>query len=138
MAVTVYQQNAQSSPVLVQKWKIPFLYVSNVIWNLLRKPLVKYWHHELIMIANRLHRDVTSELLPVIYDYMRQNCSHCRDLYGYLRGETFVSQIKVTLEKHRCTTHSEPYLKFLIDHDMEFYKSKQLSDKICGFVSGEK
>ncbi len=138
MALQVYQQTPTEAPILVKRWQIPFLIVYSYFWNLCRKPLVNYWRHELIVIARKVHEAIIAELLPTIYDNMRNNCGQCRDLYGYLRGETFVSQIKLTLEKARCTIHSTPYLEFLINHDFEFAKSKELGDKICGFVSVEK
>lgn len=130
-----YSDPITNKVTLVAKWKIPFLIIHSYVWNFLRKPAVASWQNRVITIASIIKADLSSELLPELYDNMRQGCSSCRDLFGFLRGQPFTSEIEKALTKHRCETHYASYYQFHILHEKLFIESHELSDRICGFKS---
>jgi|SRR5581483_3061574 len=133
----VYQQD-NKPPVIVPSWKVPFLRIHSFVWNLCRRPLVAKWKNDVERIAVAVQEALKEQLLPELYDNLRAGCPSCRDLYGFLRGAKYVSQIRQVVTKEYCRDHFEPYLQFGLIYDELFKQSHELSDKICGFKSNYK
>lgn len=134
MSLAIYQED-NKPPVVIPGWKVPFLLVHSYLWNVIRRPLVNYWKQQIEQIATRIQTDLKTELLPEVYDNLRNGCPKCKDLYFYFRQAIYVSHIRTVLKNERCETHRAAFQSFLILHENLFKLNHELSDRVCGFKS---
>jgi hypothetical protein len=128
----------KSEQPVIPSWKKPFLLAHSHLWNLWRRPQVKRWQAELLQIADAIKTDLSTTLLPELYDKMRAGCQVCAFHYSFLKSQPFTSQIELALTKQACLNHIEAYMLFHELHEQMFDRSHELSDLICGFKSNRK
>jgi hypothetical protein len=107
-------------------------WVGFFVYNLARKPKVWKWQREQEEIYQRVKERLKREVLPHLWQ-VRIVCPQCRNAYGTLRDQTFLSMIKMILKNMRCDNHPEPYDQFLIRNNREFERADDLAAWINGF-----
>ena len=107
-------------------------WVGYFVYNLARKPKVWTWKREQNEIYLRVKHRLNAEVLPHLWQ-VRMICPACRNAYGTLRSEAFLSMIRMILKNMRCENHPEPYDQFLVRNAHEFERAEDLAAWINGF-----
>ena len=112
--------------VTVWSWVVYFVY------NLVRKPKVWKAKRE----QDKIYNDIKKALHPEFLDKLvrlRGTCTNCRNTYGALLGQNYISLIQMVIRNMRCEDHHEHYDQFLKDHLQEFNRNESLAAYINGF-----
>jgi hypothetical protein len=108
-------------------------WIAFYVYNLARKP--KVW--KLKREQDRIYKSIASALENEVYpafSKIQSICPQCRNALGTLKGQVYISMIRMILNNMRCLDHPEPYNSFLCIHADKFNRNERLAAEINGFV----
>lgn len=123
--------NSESLP---QKPQIRFWHWAHYyFYNLTRRPKVWAKQRELKNISNQIRYSLEKTVYPVLTENARKGCEMCRDSFGVLYPQIFLSQIELILKRMKCSSHHRIFENFLLIHQQKFHESEKIAKWINGF-----
>lgn len=124
----------QGEPAPVKSKIRPWHWVAYYAYNLARKPHVWKLKREQERIYKEIRFGLTNQVFPTLrVEGFGKNCANCRNAYGTLREQVFISIIRMIVKNMRCDEHPAAYDQFLKVYEIEFDRNEALSAEINGF-----
>jgi hypothetical protein len=113
---------------------MPWHWIAYYVYNLARKPKVWRLQREQDRIYKLVRGGLERTVLTDLKLYgLQRGCVNCRNAYGTLKSQAFLSTIRMILKNMRCDEHPWPYDTFLKTYQIEFDRNEQLAAEINGF-----
>lgn len=127
----IYQGETLPEKPKVRFWHWIFYYA----YNLARKPKVWRLKREQDEIYKVILNGLEHEIFPNLHLYgMQRSCSSCRHAYVTLKGQIYISVIRMILQNMRCEDHPRVYDDFLHRYSIEFNRNEEIAAEINGFA----
>lgn len=111
---------------------MPWHWIAYYAYNLARKPKVWRLKHEQNRIYKSIYSALESQMFPLLAR-VAPVCPHCRNAYGSLTGQVYISMIRMIVKNMQCENHPEIYVLFLQAHADKFDRNEVLAAEINGF-----
>lgn len=108
-------------------------WVQYYAYNWARKPMVWRAKRRAKQIEVEILTDLHALTLQEIMRNVQQGCDSCRDAYGALAGQVFLSQIRLAMIRLKCPDHPEPFLAHLSRNNRFYNESERVTAYINGF-----